>query len=86
MEFHEMVGWLGAITYLSAYFLLVIKKLSAEKHLYHIMNVFAGMCMVYNAAHLSDPPVIVLNSIWGGIALFAVVKLSLKNKAANKLG
>ena len=75
MDFYAIIGWVGAVSYILAYFLLVIKVLSAEQATYHAMNAFGGICLVINALILSDMPNIVVNAVWGGLAFFALAKI-----------
>lgn len=80
MDIYAIIGWMGALTYVVAYFLLVIKVLSAEQTTYHLLNAIGGICLVINAAILSDMPNIFVNAIWCALALYAVVKIWRKPK------
>lgn len=75
MGLYEMIGWLGALLFIFAYLFLALGWLSAEKGPYHAMNALGGVCLVINAVSLSDMPTIVVNAVWGGIALFALLKI-----------
>ncbi|MGB0521829.1 MAG: CBU_0592 family membrane protein [Flammeovirgaceae bacterium] len=75
MGMYEFIGWVGAIAFIVAYFLLVAGKLSAEKPFYHALNVLGGLCLVINAVHLIDKPTIVVNLVWTAIALVAIIKI-----------
>ncbi|MDW7695738.1 hypothetical protein R9C00_24685 [Flammeovirgaceae bacterium SG7u.111] len=82
MTVYELIGWLGAITFIVAYFLLSIKVLSGSKSLYHILNAIGGACLVINAIELQDNPTFVVNIVWTVIALGAVVRIKNGKKAA----
>ncbi len=75
MGIYEMIGWLGALLFIFAYFFLVLGWLSSERGPYHLMNALGGICLVINAVNLSDMPTLVVNAVWGVIALYALVKI-----------
>ena len=69
---HELIGWIGAFLYIAAYFLLSIKKLTADNLSYQLMNIFGGLCLIINSFHQHDNPSIVTNAVWASIGLFAI--------------
>lgn len=71
MKLHELIGWLGAITFIAAYFLLSVRVLKASGVLYHLLNAVGGLCLVINAIYLHDNPTFVVNLVWMLIALVA---------------
>ncbi|MGS2740411.1 CBU_0592 family membrane protein [Sinomicrobium sp. M5D2P17] len=75
MFVYTIIGWIGAIVFIIAYFLLSVKLISAEKPLYHYLNAIGGVCLVVNALHLSDLPNVVVNVVWTSIALLAVYRI-----------
>ena len=72
MTFIELIGWAGVIFYLIGYLLLVLKRISAEKYAYHILNALGAIGLIINAVYLKDNPNIVVNVVWLLIALYAV--------------
>ena len=86
MTIFEIIGWLGAITFVVAYFLLSIKVLSADKILYHVLNAIGGLCLVVNSFSLNDFPTLFVNFVWMCIALYSVsriVLIHLKSRKTN---
>lgn len=76
----SVLGWLGTVFYLITYFLLSIRKLKANSILYHFMNLAGAIGMIVHAFFLEDHPNIVVNLVWGGIAVMAMIMiLSKKN-------
>ncbi|MGV8135124.1 MAG: hypothetical protein AB2L20_07915 [Mangrovibacterium sp.] len=73
---YELIGWIGAFSYTLAYVLLIIKRLSPEKQLYHTLNAVGGVCLVINAVALDDMPNLIVNFVWMGIALFAIYRVT----------
>lgn len=83
MQLFEIVGWIGAITFVTAYLLLSLKVLSPNKLVYHFMNAFGGLCLVINSNHINDTPTLFVNFIWMCIALYSIlniVRISLRTK------
>ena len=83
MQEFELVGWIGAVTFVLAYLFLSIKILSPDKILYHALNAIGGLCLAINSVYLKDTPNFFVNFIWVCIALysiFRVVKLGLRTK------
>ena len=70
----ELVGWVGTVLILSAYFLLTGKKLSGDSKTYHSMNLFGGIGVVANSIANGAYPPAVLNIIWSLIAIYGIVK------------
>ena len=84
----EVIGWVGTVLILSAYFLLTLRKLSRESKLYHLMNLVGGLSIVINSVVNQAYPPAALNIAWSLIALYGIVKgvhmfksFSLKNKS-----
>lgn len=69
---HETIGWIGAVLYITAYFLLSIRKLQADRITYQLLNVFGGLFLIVNSLHKSDYPSIFTNAVWAAIGLFAI--------------
>ena len=68
------IGWLGAVIFIAAYLLLSLECISAKNKLYHVLNGLGAVCLVINAFYLDDYPNVVVNGIWGILALVAVYK------------
>ncbi len=75
MPIFVIIGWIGAITFVVAYFLLSIKVCSADKAIYHILNAVGGLCLVVNSIYLDDTPNFFVNIVWMGIALYSVGRI-----------
>jgi hypothetical protein len=72
---YELIGWFGAFSYILAYVLLIMKRLSHEKEPYHLLNALGGICLVINATALDDLPNLIVNLVWMGMALFAIYRI-----------
>ena len=45
---HEVIGWIGALLYIIAYFLISIKKLQADQVVFQLLNILGGVCLIVN--------------------------------------
>ena len=75
MNIFELIGWLGAVSYIIGYFLLSTKKLSSDQIIYHALNALGGICLVVNSVFLNDSPNFVVNLIWMGIAIYSIIQI-----------
>ena len=46
---HEVIGWIGALLYIIAYFLISIKKLQADQVIFQLLNILGGVCLIVNS-------------------------------------
>jgi len=76
----EIIGWIGAVLFIAAYFLLSINVLKADRIPYQLMNVLGGLSLVINSIDLEDYPNFVTNIIWMGIGLFAIFNIIKKKE------
>ncbi len=76
----QFIGWLGAVLFIVAYLLLSLQLISAKRNLYHVLNVLGAVCLVINAWSLRDNPNIVVNAVWGLIALLAIYRRRAEKK------
>ncbi|GGZ41429.1 hypothetical protein GCM10007049_38390 [Echinicola pacifica] len=70
----EVFGWIGAVLFISSYVLLSSGKLSQHGMMYHLLNLLGAICLVVNAIHFSDQANVLVNTVWAGIALLALVQ------------
>ena len=71
MTIIEWFGWAGVLFYLIGYLLLALKKISADRYAYHILNALGAIGLVINAVFHKDNPNIVVNAAWLLIAAYA---------------
>ncbi|WP_417281970.1 CBU_0592 family membrane protein [Belliella marina] len=82
--FYMLIGWVGAILFITSYFMLSIGKLRQEGKYYHLLNLCGAICLVVNAIHFNDNANILVNIVWAAIALMAlyqVAKASFRSKS-----
>ncbi len=73
-----ILGWIGTLSYLTAYLLLSIGKLRGDQKAYHILNLVGAIGLLYNAIYLKDFPNMVINIIWFAIG-FTAMAVNKKN-------
>lgn len=80
MSIYEIIGWIGASSYIIAYFLLSINKLKGDSVVYQLMNVIGGLCLVISAYSTKDKPNLFTNLVWMFIGIFAIISIIKKRK------
>ena len=76
--FKEIIGWSGAILILVAYILLNLNLLNPASLSYQALNIAGAIGIIYHSFSKRDYQPIVLNLIWGLVALFAVINILIK--------
>ena len=71
----EIVGWIAAVLILTAYAMLSAGKLTGNSVAYQVMNIVGAAGFVVNTAYNGAIPSAVLNVIWVGIGIYALVKI-----------
>lgn len=78
---YEIIGWVGTLLILLAYFLVSTNKLKSESKWYQIFNLFGAIgIIVYSAVHNAIPSV-GLNAAWLFIAVYGLYKIIGKEKS-----
>lgn len=72
---YEVVGWLGTLGVLLAYFLVSTKKIAPNSKEYQFLNLFGALGIIINSAIHHAIPSVGLNIVWLLIAIYALVKL-----------
>ncbi len=78
--FSLTLGWVGSFAYLLAYLLLSLNKLKAGQKAYHVLNVVGALGLTVNALFIRDYPNVLVNIVWGLIALMAILLIVLKKR------
>ena len=74
----EIVGWIAAVLILTAYAMLSAGKLTGKSVSYQVLNIVGAAGFVVNTAYNGAIPSAVLNVIWVGIGIYALVKIRAK--------
>lgn len=71
----EIAGWIAAVLILAAYGLLSAGKLDGKSVAYQLMNIVGAIGFVINTGYNGAIPSAVLNVIWVGIGVWALVRI-----------
>jgi len=77
----DAAGWLAALLILGGYALLTAGKVTARSPLYQGMNVVGAVGFVINSGYFKAWPSAVLNVIWAGIGIVALIRIAAANRA-----
>ena len=72
--FIEIIGWIGAVLIVGAYFLNINGKLSSRSVIYIISNLVGGIFFTINTLVHHAYPSMLVNIIWVLIAIAALMK------------
>ena len=68
----EIIGIIGGLFYLSAYIEVALGKWNGKSFWYEINNIMGAVFLSYYSIHKSAYTSMVLNIIWGLIALYGI--------------
>lgn len=80
--FVDIAGWAAALLILGGYALLTAGKVDARTPAYQWMNVLGAIGFVINSGYFKAWPSAVLNVIWAGIGLVALIRIAATRKKA----
>ena len=80
MNYYELIGWAGAVSYLVSYFLLSVNKIRHNSITYQLMNVLGGLFLVICAYDSQDKPNMFTNLVWMCIGLVALISILKKRR------
>ncbi len=72
--FIEIIGWIGAVLIVGAYFLNINGKLKSSSAIYIISNLIGGLFFTINTLVHQAYPSMIVNIIWVFIAVAALLK------------
>lgn len=72
--FVEIIGWIGAVLIVGAYFLNINGRLNSSSPVYIISNLFGGVFFTINTLVHHAYPSMIVNVIWVFIAVGALLK------------
>ena len=71
----QIIGWSGISLIIFAYILISYKKVDGGSKFYHAINLLGSIGVGINVFHHEAWPSVVLQSMWGIIAIIALVRL-----------
>lgn len=70
----ETCGWVGAVLLLTSYGMNINGKLSSTSLTFMVCNLLSGLFFVINTAYHGAYPSAIVNVVWAGIALVAIIR------------
>lgn len=71
----EVVGWIGALAVLAAYWLVSTERVSSRSWSYQLLNIIGAVGLVLNSTWNGAIPSAVVNLIWIGIGVYALASM-----------
>ncbi len=81
----DVIGWIGALSVLAAYFLVSAKRIEGVSWTYQGLNLVGGAALGVNSLYYMAYPSAALNIVWCFIAIWtirALIRLKPKNEGA----
>lgn len=72
----DILGWIGSIELLAAYFLVSYQRIDPSSGRYQWLNLTGSIFLLINTIFYGAYPSSFLNVIWGFIALIALFRIS----------
>ena len=82
----ELAGWAGALAVLLAYGLVSAERVSSRSRTYQLLNIGGAVGLVVNSSWNGAIPSAVVNLIWIGIGVYALVSSHLMVRAGSRVG
>lgn len=76
----DVLGWIGTISDLFAYYLVSTKKLRGDALPYQLINLIGGSLLTINAIYYQSASAIAINVAWIGISVFTLRQISLSKQ------
>lgn len=70
----EIIGWVGTIAIMVAYWLVSSGKIFPVSKTYQLLNLFGAGFVIVNVAFHSALPSVALNTIWFFVALYGLFR------------
>lgn len=70
----DLIGWLGGGLVLVAYGLISTGRVDNTTVAYHLLNLVGSIFLIINTAYLRAYPSMIVNVIWTGVAIAALLR------------
>ncbi|TDW96135.1 CBU_0592 family membrane protein [Dinghuibacter silviterrae] len=74
MPIIDIIGWLGSALVVFAYAMNMFGRMKAESLPYYLLNISGSACLIVNTYYHHAIPSAVVNVIWVGLAVWAMVR------------
>jgi hypothetical protein len=76
----DAAGWFGALLFLIAYLLLILKRWSATALVFHLFNILGGILLFLSALYDHSYPAAFINLAWAFIAGYGLFNDNLRKR------
>ena len=83
LEFHDGVGFSGALCIILAYLLLQAEKLSADGLFYSFTNLLGALLILYSLFYAWNVSAVFIEIVWIGISVYGIYKWYKKRELTN---
>lgn len=77
--FIEIIGWIGAVEVIIAYGLNSNGKMKSDSVAFQVLNLTGALFLIVNTWFNESYPSMVINIIWTGIAVAALIRIRKQN-------
>lgn len=70
----DIIGWIGSLLVIAAYFLNISKKLDSDSGIYYLLNIAGACFLIVNTIYHNAIPSAAVNVVWVFIPLIALIK------------
>jgi len=75
---YELISWIGSFFLIVSYFLLSTDRIKQDDRLYHCMNLVGSTLFIIYSVSISANASIFINNVFAVIAVYSIIKISLK--------
>ncbi|MEP0367095.1 MAG: hypothetical protein ABJN36_14615 [Cyclobacteriaceae bacterium] len=72
----DILGWIGSIEVIVAYFLISSNRVQSSSVLFQILNLSGAILLIINTIYYGAYPSSLINVVWVGIAGYALIKMA----------
>ena len=76
----NLIGWLGSAAVVIAYALISTNRINSDSLSYQLLNLVGSVFLIVNTIYLGALPSAFVNTMWVGIAVFALWHIGQKKK------
>lgn len=80
IKLYDIVGWIGGIEVLIAYWLISTKRVDETSLSYHLLNLTGAIFLIINTVVLKAYPSFFVNVVWVGVAVYSISKYTLRKR------
>ena len=70
----NVLGWVGVVTLLAAYWLVSTQKATGDSRTYQAMNLFGAILVLVNSSYYGAYPSVGVNAAWIAIGAYTLAK------------